>query len=356
MECDNAYNSNDDFEDREDTSASKDEENVRSSSSAIGSPHSVFTSPDFQELTTSASSSNKVLGHNYNGTVVFTNGPKNEAELQLYRVMQRASLLSYYDTLLEMGEEEFLEIMALVGMASKPLHVRRFQKALQEWLTNPLMFQIPLSNASTSPRILPRPLSVHNVSSSPLSCSTSLTNLTPVSSPNNNAQSQQLGEISSCTSAVASSPVHGSISSLSSSPCPSSPVHAQNSQPILDEQQIKKLEKAATRLVESLPELEPKYPNTKKKIGKELQAVLNMSDDDPLRMQHIRKFSAIYGRFDCKRKPEKPLTLHEISVNEAAAQICKHIPALLTRRDELFPLARRVVRDSGYQYSKGHSK
>lgn len=33
--------------------------------------------------------------------------------------------------LLEAGEEEFLEIMALVGMASKPLHVRRLQKALQ---------------------------------------------------------------------------------------------------------------------------------------------------------------------------------------------------------------------------------
>ena len=27
--------------------------------------------------------------------------------------------------------------MALVGMASKPLHVRRLQKALQEWVTNP---------------------------------------------------------------------------------------------------------------------------------------------------------------------------------------------------------------------------
>lgn len=39
--------------------------------------------------------------------------------------------------LCEAGEEEFLEIMALVGMASKPLHVRRLQKALQEWLTNP---------------------------------------------------------------------------------------------------------------------------------------------------------------------------------------------------------------------------
>ncbi|GFS57155.1 NGFI-A-binding protein homolog [Trichonephila inaurata madagascariensis] len=84
--------------------------------------------------------------------------------------------------------------------------------------------------------------------------------------------------------------------------------------------------------------------------------VMNMSEDDPRRMDEIRKYAAIYGRFDCKRKPEKPLTLHEVSVNEAAAQICKHIPALLTRRDELFPLARQVVRDSGYQYSKGHSR
>ncbi|XP_023214163.1 NGFI-A-binding protein 1-like [Centruroides sculpturatus] len=83
---------------------------------------------------------------------------------------------------------------------------------------------------------------------------------------------------------------------------------------------------------------------------------MNMADDDPRRMDEIRKYAAIYGRFDCKRKPEKPLTLHEVSVNEAAAQICKHIPALLTRRDELFPLARQVVRDSGYQYSKGHSR
>lgn len=37
-------------------------------------------------------------------SVVMTSAPANEAELQLYRVMQRASLLAYYDTLLEMGE------------------------------------------------------------------------------------------------------------------------------------------------------------------------------------------------------------------------------------------------------------
>ena len=39
--------------------------------------------------------------------------------------------------LCEAGEEEFLEIMMLVDMASKPLHVRRLQKALQEWVQNP---------------------------------------------------------------------------------------------------------------------------------------------------------------------------------------------------------------------------
>ena len=45
-----------------------------------------------------------------------------------------------------------------------------------------------------------------------------------------------------------------------------------------------------------------------------------------------------------------------MSVNEAAAQLCLQMPTLLTRRDELFPLARQVVRESGYQYSKGHSR
>ena len=46
----------------------------------------------------------------------------------------------------------------------------------------------------------------------------------------------------------------------------------------------------------------------------------------------------------------------KVSVNEAAAQLCLLMPSLLNRRDELFPLARQVVRNSGYQYSKGHSR
>lgn len=126
--------------------------------------------------------------------------------------------------------------------------------------------------------------------------------------------------------------------------------------PVLVDSQIQRLAEAAEMLVKTLPPFDPKPQNNKKKICKDLEYVMNMPEDDPRRMDEIRKYAAIYGRFDCKRKPEKPLTLHEVSVNEAAAQICKHIPALLTRRDELFPLARQVVRDSGYQYSKGHSR
>ena len=40
---------------------------------------------------------------------------------------------------------------------------------------------------------------------------------------------------------------------------------------------------------------------------------MSMPEEDPRRMEGIRKYAAIYGRFDCKRKPEKPLTLHEVN-------------------------------------------
>lgn len=48
-------------------------------------------------------------------------------------------------------EEEFLEIMALVGMTKKPMHVRRLQTTLVEWFNNPTAFEIPLSSEGKSP-------------------------------------------------------------------------------------------------------------------------------------------------------------------------------------------------------------
>ncbi|GFS57150.1 NGFI-A-binding protein homolog [Trichonephila inaurata madagascariensis] len=143
---------------------------------AVGPGHG--PSPGPSGLTTpttvpGSSASSRILSRNANGTIAMTSQPTNESELQLYRVLQRANLLSYYDTficqggddvqqLCEAGEEEFLEIMALVGMASKPLHVRRLQKALQEWVNNPAMFQTPLM-----PAIVPQSHSPYPVSPGP---------------------------------------------------------------------------------------------------------------------------------------------------------------------------------------------
>lgn len=99
--------------------------------------------------------------------------------------------------------------------------------------------------------------------------------------------------------------------------------------------------------------LDTKPQSTKKRSSKEIEQIIAMHESDRRRMEGIRKYSAIYGRFDCKRRPEKPLTLHEVCVNEAAAQMCNFIPALLTRRVELFPLARQVVKEAGFGHSSG---
>ncbi|KAJ1374208.1 hypothetical protein KIN20_036841 [Parelaphostrongylus tenuis] len=37
-------------------------------------------------------------------------------------------------------------------------------------------------------------------------------------------------------------------------------------------------------------------------------------------------------------------------------KLCLIMPSLLTRRDELFPLARQVVKDAGYHYAKASRK
>jgi NGFI-A-binding protein len=262
--------------------------------------------------------------------------------------------------LCDAGEEEFLEIMALVGMASKPLHVRRLQKALHEWMTNPSLFQSPApQNSDVPPPILfnPEPGSISQQLQQQRSMSGSYSSIAPsFSSPHaGSTHTSSSHGFCSLTSSTFGTPP--TISSSSSTP---SNVVSLN--PSLTDSQISRIITSAERLARTLPQLEPRTQNIKKRSARELEQVIAMSDSDPRRMDEIRKFSAIYGRFDCKRKPEKPLTLHEVCVNEAAAQICKFIPALLTRRDELFPLARQVVRDSGFGHSatirlmsQGHS-
>ncbi|XP_052253637.1 NGFI-A-binding protein 1-like isoform X1 [Dreissena polymorpha] len=270
--------------------------------------------------------------------------PSNPSEWQLYRVLQRANLVQYYDTfvaqggddvhqLCEAGEEEFLEIMALVGMASKPLHVRRLQKALQEWVANPASFDGTGQLRPTPTQVSSLTTDVSPAATSPWS--TPQKSVSPVMMP----LTQSLESDMFTTSDIKIKQEAGAVS------------------PGLTEAQVAALANSATRLAKILPHFEPKHLSQKKEINKHIQEIMmtppEVSED---RLHIMRTYAAIYRRFDTERVYTKPMSMHEICVNEAAAQLCLHIPNLLSRREDLFPLARQVVKESGYQYSKGHSR
>ncbi|XP_067116985.1 NGFI-A-binding protein 1a [Osmerus mordax] len=306
--------------------------------------------------------------------------PRTLGELQLYRILQRANLLYYYEAfiqqggddvqqLCEAGEEEFLEIMALVGMASKPLHVRRLQKALRDWVTNPALFNQPLTSLPV--------------------CSIPVYKLPEGSPTLLNAQdrgsaSAKVPKIMAATcsdpgklevardKAAAGSPLqsssearlwsgHSNDSEQSLSPSdlgsPSSPREGLEA---LDAAAVQSVLECVERMAPGLPKTDPaevkEQLKTNKKLAKMISHIFDMSDDDPRREEEIRKYSAIYGRFDSKRRDGKHLTLHELTVNEAAAQLCMRDVALLTRRDELFGLARQISREVTYKYTYRTSK
>ena len=76
---------------------------------------------------------------------------------------------------------------------------------------------------------------------------------------------------------------------------------------------------------------------------------------DQKRAELIRTAAAIYGKKTNSRKTGE-LTSHEANVNEASAQLCLRDPTLLVRREELFILSRRAVREGGFSYVHGFSR
>ncbi|KPP63823.1 NGFI-A-binding protein 1-like [Scleropages formosus] len=261
-------------------------------------------------------------------------------------MIKRANLLCYYDAfiqqggddvqqLCEAGEDEFLEIMALVGMASKPLHVRRLQKALRDWVTNPALFNQPLASLPV--------------------CSIPVYKL-PEGSPH--------AKVPKCVPAACADP--GKPDAANANAATGSPLqsgseprfwagHGAESEHSLSPADLgspssprEGLEALDVAAVQSL--------RSNKKLAKMISHIFDMSDEDPRKEEEVRKYSAIYGRFDSKRKDGKHLTLHELTVNEAAAQLCMRDTALLTRRDELFGLARQISREVTYKYTYRTSK
>ncbi|XP_010780241.1 NGFI-A-binding protein 2 [Notothenia coriiceps] len=338
--------------------------------------------------------------------------PRTLGELQLYRVLQRANLLAYYETFIQQGgddvqqlceaaEEEFLEIMALVGMATKPLHVRRLQKALRDWASNPALFSQPVSNGPLGGIPLfkvdgtssggsaggPRKSLSNGQPGSPCeredrACLTPMHSGSPRSpcsqaspQPPDSHYREKLspmdphwltpepdGNCNLSSGLEDESPSPPLMSTCppgpSSSPSPSALSAWPGGQ--LDGETARAVVESVDRLLRTLPRSDAAEVKTllrmNKKMAKTVGHIFKMGSQDVNKEEEIRKYSLIYGRFDSKRREGKQLTHHELIINEAAAQFCMRDNALLLRRVELFSLARQVARKCAYTSTLKHAR
>ncbi|KAI6242969.1 hypothetical protein M3Y99_00207500 [Aphelenchoides fujianensis] len=307
--------------------------------------------------------------------------PTNIAEWQLQAVLFKARLVQYFDVFISQGgddvdqlmasdQDEFLEIMSLVGMSSKPLHVRRLQRTLVEFSRDRLTFlhaaipQIgppPLGpDFTTTPTMeqlaevlrflvpAPPPLLSVRAPVQPTASSSSLAARPPARLHRTAALvvagglvgrvalAGLRGDRRAVRRAASSADAH-----LSRPPLRRPAVHSSG----LTDAEVGRLQAFAVHALSTEPPVEPR--TSRRKPNRDLVETLALPVDHPQRAARFRQLAAIYGRSGARR-PHKSLTNHEAAVNEAAAQLCLLQPAYLTRRDELFALARRVVRSAGF--------
>uniref|UniRef100_U3JC84 NGFI-A binding protein 2 n=1 Tax=Ficedula albicollis TaxID=59894 RepID=U3JC84_FICAL len=301
--------------------------------------------------------------------------PRTLGELQLYRVLQRANLLGYYETfiqqggddvqqLCEAGEEEFLEIMALVGMATnQPVSgVRRLQKALREWASNPGLFSQPVSAVPVSSIPLFKlseaggRKALSNGHSSPGEAAGKgggSAGTPPARSPTE--PGEKLSPSAAPPWPGRSTPESEGGGDEEPGGPPFSPGGSSGEQAVgteLEPELARTVVESVERLLQSCPrggEAELRaLMKLNKKLAKAVGHIFQLEDGDRQKEEEIRRHSAIYGRGEARRREGKQLTLHELIINEAAAQFCLRDNSLLLRRVELFSLSRQVARESTY--------
>lgn len=298
--------------------------------------------------------------------------PRTLGELQLYRVLQRANLLAYYETFIQQGgddvqqlceaaEEEFLEIMALVGMATKPLHVRRLQKALRDWAANPALFSQPVPNVPLGGLPLfkvdgtggaaggPRKSVSNGQPGSPCeredrACLTPMHSGSPRSpcsqaspQPPDTHYREKLSPMDAhwlnpesdgnctSTSGIEEEPTSPPLlpacppgPSVSPSPSASHAPGALSAWPTgqLDGETAKAVVESVERVFRTLPRSDPTEVKSllrmNKKMAKTVGHIFRMEAQDANKEEEIRKYSLIYGRFDSKRREGKQLSHHEV--------------------------------------------
>ncbi|CBY08697.1 unnamed protein product [Oikopleura dioica] len=83
-------------------------------------------------------------------------------QLQTYLVLKRADLLAYYQGLVALGgdnveylsmlkDEDLSQVVEMLGMTGKPLHIQRLIKALNDWKMTPHSFQNELEHYNQTP-------------------------------------------------------------------------------------------------------------------------------------------------------------------------------------------------------------
>ena len=283
----------------------------------------------------------------------------------------------------ELDEEDFHQLCATVGMATKPFHVMRFRKALRKLPpnTNPLppssrtpqgISQLqsagvfPLTTTHIHPR-QPIGFAVTPPHSQPLTVPIFPT-VTPNRSPTVHVASVNV--VTPQMSYIQSVQQPHAILQLQSPTLTASQKQAQTGHP--DNKSSSSSVPSPSRK-EAPEKLRKLFLPPYLKPGSDCRSFDDLIDDltpvqkelgpcpfspnvwDSKRAELIRKYSTIYGQNVNKRKHDG-LTSHEENVNEAANQLCLRDPTLLVRREELLVLARRAVKEGGYVFIHGFSR
>ena len=304
------------------------------------------------------------------------------------------------EQLTELSEEEFTQLCAMIGMDKKPFHVLRFRKALEKPPPPPPPPPPASSSSAGAPLNLtpvnPTP-SLATLTTAAIAASPSLapaTISTPTASSGYFNQPQAPLSIPATGAAISQPPTINVLHHPTAVPMatmqgvmvtaalphpPQLQSQAQGAQPsreLLEALSVNEAKYGPPKIVlqqadasRSKASLPPYLmPNSECRTFDDLvddrtpiQKALgpppfspNVWDSD--RRELIRRYSAIYGKSGGDRRQKEVFSDFEIHINEAAFQLCLRDPTLLVRREELYILAKRAVKEGGYAYYHGFSK
>ena len=278
------------------------------------------------------------------------------------------------EQLRELSEEEFSQLSALIGMDKKPFHVLRFRKALNK---PPPASGVPLQSAmAPNPTTLP----TSTVVPAPTIAPSTAISTAPAANYFNQSSSQLPVSVPQAPPTnVLHHPIvtsHGMVIPQSSTNASHTHLQGQPSRALLEALSANEAKYGPPKMtMQNADSNRPKaslppylMPNSECRTFDDLvddkTPIQNALGPPPFspsvwdldRRELIRKYSAIYGKNSGDRRQKEALGDFEVHVNEAALQLCLRDPTLLVRREELYILSKRAVKQGGYAYYHGFSK